>query len=83
MYRSGLMPRGLAVLGLVGGPLVCISGIAVIFDVIKRQSAPQFIMTIPEILWELSLCIYPIVKGFKPSPILMRYEAAEAVQSPV
>ena len=83
MYRSGLMPRGLAILGLIGGALVCISGIAVLFDVIGRQSAPQFIMTIPEILWELSLGIYPIVKGFKPSPILMRYEAAEAAQSPV
>ncbi len=83
MYRSGLMPRGLTMLGLVGGPLVCISGIAVILQVIDRQSTPQFIMTIPEILWELSLCIYPIVKGFKPSPVLMRYEAAEAAESPV
>jgi hypothetical protein len=77
------MPRGLAILGLVGGPLVCISGIAVIFDVIGRQSTAQFIMTIPEILWELSLCIYPTVRGFKPSPVLTRYEAAEVAQSPL
>jgi hypothetical protein len=83
MYRSGLVPRGLTMLGLVGGPLVCISGIAVILDVIDRQSTLQAIMTIPEILWELSLCIYPIVKGFKRSPVLMRYEAAEAAESPV
>ncbi len=83
MYRSGLMPQGLAVLGLVGGPLVCISGIAVVLNVIDRQSTAQFVMTIPEILWELSLCIYPTVKGFKSSPILERYEAAEAAQSPV
>jgi hypothetical protein len=55
MYRSGLMPRGLAMLGLVGGPLVCISGLAVILGVIDRQSLPQFIMTIPDIVWELSL----------------------------
>jgi hypothetical protein len=83
MYRSGLMPRGLAMLGLVGGPLVCISGIAVVLNAIDRQSTTQFVMTIPEILWELSLCIYPTVKGFKSSPILRRYEAAEAAQSPV
>ena len=25
MYRSGLVPRGMAVLGLVGGPLICLS----------------------------------------------------------
>jgi hypothetical protein len=82
MYRSGLMPRGLAMLGLIGGPLVCISGIAVIFGIIDRQSLPQFIMTLPEIFWELSLCIYPIVKGFKRSPIARQYEAAEAAPSP-
>jgi hypothetical protein len=50
------------------------------FHVINRQSVPQAIMTIPEILWELSVCIYPIVKGFKPSPVLMRYEAAKAAR---
>ena len=57
-------------LGLVGGPLVCASGVAVLFDVIGRGSAPQGIATVPEFLWELSLGIYLIVKGFKPSPIL-------------
>lgn len=80
MYRSGLMPRGLAIIGLIGGALVCISGIAVLFEYIDAGSAAQFIMTIPEIIWELSLGIYPIVKGFKPSPVLMRYRA-EAAQS--
>lgn len=70
MYRSGLVPRGLAMLGLIGGPLVCISGLAVVLDVIDKGGAAQFIATIPEFLWELSLGIYPIVKGFKASPIL-------------
>jgi hypothetical protein len=28
MYRSGLVPRGMAMLGLIGGPLVMITGIA-------------------------------------------------------
>ena len=69
MYRSGLMPRGLALLGLIGGPLVMASGIAVLFGVFKAGSGGQFLATIPEILWELSVGIYLIVKGFKPSPI--------------
>jgi hypothetical protein len=30
----------------------------------------QGIATIPEIIWELSLGIYPLVWGFKASPIL-------------
>ena len=75
MYRSGLMPRGLTMLGLIGGPLVCITGLAVVLDVIPRGGTVQSVATIPEILWELSLGIYPIVKGFRPSPIL---EAAAA-----
>lgn len=70
MYRSGLVPRGMAMLGLVGGPLLCAAGIAVLFDVIEPGSATQAIATIPEFVWELSLGIYLMVKGFKPSPIL-------------
>jgi hypothetical protein len=35
MYRSSVVPRGLAVLGLIGGPLVCISGVLVMFGVFK------------------------------------------------
>jgi hypothetical protein len=70
MYRSGLVPRGMAMLGLIGGPLIIVSGTAVLFNVIEPGSAPQFIATIPEFAWELSLGIYLMVKGFKPSPIL-------------
>lgn len=70
MYRSGLMPRAMSVLGLVGGPLVCVSGIAVMFGVFELGSVGQFVATIPEILWELSLGIYLTVKGFKPSSII-------------
>ncbi len=70
MYASGLVPRGMAMLGLVGGPLIIASGTAVLLDVIEPGSAAQAIATIPEFLWELSLGIYLLVKGFKPSPIL-------------
>ena len=70
MYRSGLMPRGLAMLGLVGGSLICISGLGVVLDVIPRGGTVQAIATAPEFVWELSLGVYPIVRGFKASPIL-------------
>jgi hypothetical protein len=70
MYRSGLMPRGLAMLGLIGGSLICISGLGVVLDVFARGGTAQTIATIPEFVWELSLGVYPIVKGFKASPIL-------------
>jgi hypothetical protein len=69
MYRSGLVPRGMAMLGLIGGPLIIASGTAVLFNMIEPGSAAQFVATIPEFLWELSLGVYLMVKGFKPSPI--------------
>ena len=57
-------------LGLIGGPLVMITGILVMFDTIERGGAVQTIATIPEFFWELSLSIYCIVKGFRlASPI--------------
>jgi hypothetical protein len=70
MYRSGLVPRGMAMLGLIGGPLIILSGTLVLFDVIEPGSSVQAIATIPEFFWELLLGIYLIVKGFKPSPII-------------
>ena len=65
MYRSGLVPRGMTWLGLVGGPRVCVSGLAVVLDIIGRGSAAQAIATVPEFASELSLGIWLIVKGFK------------------
>lgn len=70
MYRSELMPRPLAALGLVAGVLICISGVAVMFGVAKSGGPFQGVATVPEFLWELSLGIYPLVWGFKNAPIL-------------
>jgi len=69
MYKSRLVPRSMAWLGLVGGTLICVSGGAVLLGIIEAGSAWQLVATIPEFFWELSLGIYLIVKGFKPSPL--------------
>jgi hypothetical protein len=80
MYTSGLMPSRLAVLGLVGGPLICISGMLVMFGVADQGGALQGIATIPEFLWELSLGLYPLIKGFRPSPIMAAYDSEVGVR---
>jgi Domain of unknown function (DUF4386) len=69
MYRSGLVPQRMAMLGLIGGPLIFASCIAVLFGAYE-QTGTHFLFSIPEIAWEASLGIYLIVKGFRPSPIL-------------
>jgi hypothetical protein len=69
MYTSALVPRGMAVLELIGGPLIIASGVGVMFGVIEAGGVVQGIATIPEFLWELSLGIWPIVRGFNPSAV--------------
>jgi len=82
MYRSGLVPRGMAMLGLIGGPLLIASFVAVLFGVYAQVSLPSAIATIPEFVWELSLGIYLVVKGFLPAPIAAAY-ARDAEQEAV
>ena len=77
MYRSGLVPRQMAWLGLVGGPLIIASGTAVMFGVDHPGGTMQGLATIPEGLWELSLGLYCTVKGFKPSSPILRADARE------
>ena len=71
MYRSGLVPPRLALFGLVGGPLIILTGTLVMFGVLDQGGSVQGLATVPEIIWELGLGIYPIVWGFRASsPIL-------------
>jgi hypothetical protein len=70
MYTSRLVPRGMAMLGLIGGPLIIASGVGVLFGVIEAGGVWQLIATIPEFFWELFvLGIWLIVRGFNPSAI--------------
>jgi hypothetical protein len=69
MYHSGLVPRRMAMLGLIGGPVLTAGFVGVLFGVFEAGSVWQGIATVPEFFWELSLGIYLIVKGFRPSPI--------------
>ena len=74
MYSSRLVPRRAVWLGLVGGPLIIVSGTAVMFTGNHPSSALhslQAIVTIPEFLWELFLGVYCTIWGFRrEAPIL-------------
>ena len=71
MYRSRLVPRPMTWLGLVGGPLIILSGTLVLFGVDNKQGTLQGLATIPEGLWELFLGVYCTIWGFRPdAPIL-------------
>ena len=70
MYKSGLVPRRMAWLGLIGGPLLLVGNIGVLFDW-WDQTGLVNILVIPEFIWEAFLGIYCAIWGFKKdSPIL-------------
>ncbi len=70
MYTSRLVPRPLALLGLIGGPVLMAAGVGVMFGVIEAGGGWQLIATIPEALWEFFvLGIWLIVRGFNPSAL--------------
>jgi hypothetical protein len=64
MWRSRLVPRFIAGLGLAGGPLLFISAIAVLFGAYQQVSLPGAIAPLPVFAWELGLALWLILKGF-------------------
>ena len=80
MYRSELVPRNVCWLGLIGGPLIFLSGTAVMFSGNQPSNTLhglQGIATVPEFLWELFLGVYCTFKGFRPSSPILRADARE------
>ena len=72
MYSSGLVPRRMAWLGLIGGPLLLFGNLGVLFDLWEPASAVT-VLVIPEFIWEAFLGIYCAIRGFRrDSPILSR-----------
>ena len=81
MYRSGLVPPRMAMFGLVGGPLIFASCIAVLFGAYE-QDGLHFLFSIPEIIWEGSLGIYLAARGFRDAPILAEVSGGTRVIIP-
>ena len=80
MYRSELVPRRAAWLGLIGGPLIIVSGTAVMFSSNHPSDtlhSLQGLATVPEFLWELFLGVYCTFKGFRPSSPILRADTGE------
>jgi hypothetical protein len=57
LLRAGLVPRAMAIVGIVGGSLVALSGIGVLFGLWSQGSPVSAVATLPEIVWEAYLGI--------------------------
>jgi hypothetical protein len=75
LYRSRLVPRVIPAVGLIGAPLLICTVIATLFGGLKLGS-PE-LAALPVAAWELSLGVWLVVKGFKPSPITTGMTAAD------
>jgi Domain of unknown function (DUF4386) len=69
MYRSRLVPRFIPTVGLIGGVLLLIDVTAIFFGGYALGSVWHGIAAAPIFFWELSLGVWLVVKGFRPSPI--------------
>jgi len=67
LYKSRLVPRALSLIGIVGAPILVVSFLAVMFGLIGRDAPLVALSALPVFLFELSLGIWLIVKGFNPS----------------
>ena len=78
LYRSRLVPRILPVMGLIGAPLLISAVIAKLLGGIDHYTAWSAIATLPVAVWEFSLGVWLVVKGFNPSPITAGMDAASS-----
>jgi hypothetical protein len=70
LYQSRLVPRVLPLLGFTGAALLVASDIGVLFSLWGQTSSVAALAALPIALWEFSLGVWLVVKGFQPSPIL-------------
>jgi len=78
LYRSGLVPRVLPIIALVGAPLLLVSDIAVFIGAVPQLSPVTALAAMPVAVFEFSLGVWLIVKGFKPTPITVTSNAVGA-----
>ena len=83
LYRSGLVPRVIPALGLIGAPLIISSAIGQVFGINEQISVWSGVATLPIFLWELSLGLWLVFKGFKPSAMALLASRASGTEASV
>lgn len=69
LYQSRLVPRLIPLIGLAGAPLFLIAGATTLVGVNEPASIWTVLATLPIFVWEFSLGVWLLVKGFRPSGI--------------
>ena len=69
LYKSRLVPRALCLIGIVGAVPLVAGYVAMLFGLIGQHSPLAGLSALLVAIFEFSLGIYLVVKGFKPSSI--------------
>lgn len=69
MWRTRLVPRALSTLGLFAGPALLAAGVAVMLGQAEAGGVAQALATIPEFIWELTLGLWLLMRGFDQSAL--------------
>lgn len=80
-FQTRLIPRPIAIIGLVGANSVFLAALLELFGIIEQLSTWGAILAIPVALTEMSLAIWLIIKGFNPNPQLEQANSAKLVLS--
>jgi hypothetical protein len=66
LYRSRLVPRGLALIGIVGAPILLVAYIAVMFGLVGQHAPVAGLAALPVAVFEFALGWWLLIKGFNP-----------------
>jgi len=77
LYKSRLVPRALSLIGLVGGPLLIVGYLAVLFGLVGQRDLLAGLSALLVALFEFSLGVYLTIKGFKPTPLTAELDRNE------
>lgn len=76
LLRSGLVPRLIPAIGLVGAVLLLVASTAALFGVVDQVSPVSFLAAVPIATWEIALGVWLVAKGFR-ADALRRLDATE------
>ncbi|MBO0691425.1 MAG: DUF4386 domain-containing protein [Acidimicrobiaceae bacterium] len=70
LYKSGLVPRIIPTIGLIGAPILLASVAAAVFGAYDQDSAASLLASLPVAVWELSLALWLTIRGPRPEALL-------------
>jgi hypothetical protein len=69
LYRSRIVPRWIAVWGLVAIPVYVVADLLAMYSVIGANSSQQVLMFMPLAVQEMVLAVWMIARGFRPPAV--------------